>query len=547
MENPFHMTSADRRAIPQPKRAPGKQPGGPAAFFLFSIALFGGCLSSICAAADRPAEPKSAAASALRSPHILFAISDDQSAMHVGAYGDPSLNTPAFDRIAREGVLFRRAHAACPSCTPSRSAILTGQYIWQLEAGGILMGELSTKFAVFPRLLEQAGYEIASTGKTWGPGNLQAGGWRRPPTGRQFDNKKLDAAAPGLSNVDYAANFADFLATRDGAKPFCFWFGSSEPHQSYDVGAWRKAGKQLADARLPGYLPDDEVVRGELLDYGLEIEHFDLHLARMLKLLDDAGLLPETLVIVTSDHGNPLPRAKCNLYNAGTQVPLAIRWPGRIPANRQRDEFVSLVDIAPTILEAAGLEIPSTMTGRSLWPLLRRDDPQQLDPTRDFAVTAFERHTICRREGSGYPMRCIRTKEYAYIRNYEPARWPAGDPDFYAAPQGFFGDVDRGATKSFMIARSQDPQWAHAFRLAFGRRPAEELYDVQADVDEVHNLADNPEFAAVKTKLAARLDQFLQTTHDPRAAGHSPWDYYPYHSPGIFENPRWRTEGAALP
>ncbi len=264
-------------------------------------------------------------------PNILFAISDDQSAMHAGAYGDTSNKTPAFDRIAREGVLFNYAYTAAPSCAPSRSAILTGRNIWEVEEGGILLGILRAKFTVFTILLEDSGYELGATGKTWGPGRLE--GWTRNPFGKNFDAHQIPDSErrPGLRPTDYAKNFDEFHAQRDPSKPFFFWLGTSEPHQSYDVGAWKRAGKKLADARLPKFLPDTPEVRGEILDYGLEIEHFDNHLGRALKTLEDAGELDNTLVIVTSDHGNPLPRSKCNLYDGGTQVPLAIRYPKKIP------------------------------------------------------------------------------------------------------------------------------------------------------------------------------------------------------------------------
>jgi N-sulfoglucosamine sulfohydrolase len=479
-------------------------------------------------------------------PNVLFAISDDQSWMHVGAYGDVATQTPAFDRVAREGVLFRYAFTACPSCAPSRSALLTGQEIYRLEEGGVLIGHLPNKFATFTLALEKTGYELASTGKTWGPGKLDRGGWKRSPTGRAFNDVKLADAPPGTSTRDYAANFESFLAERQRARPFFFWYGASEPHQRYDVGAWKKAGKKLEQARLPGCLPDDPVTRGEILDYCLEIEHFDRHLARMLAALERDGLLENTIVIVTSDHGNPLPRAKCNLYDAGIRVPLAVRWPRGIPGGRVAGGLVSLTDIAPTLLDMAGLPAPAEMTGRSLWPLLTAPAGSEVTPGREFVVTAIERHTICRRDGVGYPMRAIRTQRWSYIRNYEPARWPAGDPDFVGKAQGFYGDIDRGASKSFMVSHSDTDGVRKLFRLAFGRRPAEELYDLEADADQLVNLADVPEHAATKALLVQQLAAYLRETDDPRQRGETPWDTYPYYSTGIFANPAWRVEGRAL-
>ncbi|MEM7396619.1 MAG: sulfatase-like hydrolase/transferase, partial [Verrucomicrobiota bacterium] len=257
-------------------------------------------------------------------PNILFAISDDQSWMHTGANGDASIKTPAFDRIAREGVGFTFPYCAAPSCAPSRAAILTGRHIFELEEGGILFGLLKPKtFPIFTHLLEDAGYQTASTGKTWGPGRTVES--PRPLFQKTFSKHKLAERKPGMSNNDYAANFEDFFKQRDPEKPFMFWLGTSEPHQSFHVGGWEAAGRKLEEANLPGCIPDDPVTRGEFLDYAIEIEHFDQHLARSLDVLEAAGELDDTIVIVTSDHGNPMPRSKCNLYDSGARVPLAIR------------------------------------------------------------------------------------------------------------------------------------------------------------------------------------------------------------------------------
>ena len=481
-------------------------------------------------------------------PNILFAISDDQSAMHAGAYGDTSVHTPAFDRVAVEGVLFNFAFTAAPSCAPSRSAILTGRNIWELEEGGILLGVLRSKFTVFTLLLEDAGYELGATGKTWGPGRME--GWERDVFGRSVSTHRLpeDERRPGLNALDYAANFDEFFDERDTSKPFFFWLGTSEPHQRYDIGAWRKAGKRLGDALLPGAMPDHPDVRGEFLDYGIEIEHFDSHLARALATLEEAGELDNTLVVVTSDHGNPMPRSKCNLYDSGTRVPLAMRLPGSIPGGREVDDLVSLVDLAPTILDAASVEVPDVMSGRSLWSIAQSAESGLVDSSRDFVVTAFERHTISRRGGVGYPMRAIRTHDYAYIRNYEPERWPAGDPDYNAPPQGFFGDVDRGVTKSFLMANALDPKIRPYYLMAYGRRPAEELYDLNDDPHQLRNIAAEAQLSEVKQRLIWRLNAYLQKYDDPRQRGETPWDTYPFIGTWpLLQNPNWKVEGMPAP
>ena len=486
-----------------------------------------------------------AAGGAQERPNILFAISDDQSWMHAGAYGDPTIQTPAFDRIAKEGVLFQYAYSAAPSCAPSRSAILTGKHIYEVEEAGTLFGTLRSKYAVFTLLLEDAGYEVAATGKTWGPGELE--GFTRPVFGKKFTSRRLAERPPGINPLDYAANFEDFYAQRDKTKPFFFWFGATEPHQSYDIGAWKRNGKRLEDAQLPGPLPDHPVTRGEILDYGLEIEHFDRHLARILQVLEETGDLDNTLVLVTSDHGNPLPRSKCNLYDSGSRVPLAARWPGKIPPGREVTDFVNLMDIAPTLLEVAGVKPPSGMSARSFLPTLRSSESGLVDEERDFVITAFERHTIARRNGEGYPMRSIRTHRYSYIRNYEPDRWPAGDPDYASSHQGFYGDIDRGESKRIMMELAYNPAVRPYFLRSFGRRPAEELYDMGKDPHQLHNLAEDPRYAAAKRELKERLERYLTRNGDPRMRGETPWDHYEFTGRSIYDNPKWRTEGRPTP
>ncbi len=463
-------------------------------------------------------------------PNILFVISDDQSWLHVGAYGDEGIHTPAFDRLAREGVLFNYAFTAAPSCTPSRSAVLTGQHAWRLEEGSLLYGALPSKFPVFPKLLEKAGYAIGSTGKTWGPGFLKAGGWEDSPTGQAYNQIKLKPRPEGMNNIDYAANFDAFLEDRPQDQPFCFWYGPFEPHRVYEKGAGLNSGKKLEDAKLPPSYPDTPEIRSDVLDYYHEIEHLDAHLMRMINTLEEKGELENTLIIATSDNGMPFPRCKANLYDMGTREPFVVFWPKKIPGGRVVNDMVSLVDVAPTFLEAAGLPIPKQMAGRSLMPILQSDEEDRIDPQRDFNITYFERHTLCRPKDVGYPMRSLRTHRYRYIRNYEPDRWPAGVPDNESAKRGNYGDIDGSPSKSYMLEHKEDPAIKNFFLLAFEKRPPEELYDLENDPGEIHNLAENPDYQEIKKSLKARMEAYLKQTEDPRMQEQSPWDHYVYYT-----------------
>ncbi len=234
-------------------------------------------------------------------PNILPAIADDWSWPFSSAAGDKTAKTPAFDRVAREGVLFPCAYTAAPTCTASRGSILTGQWFARLEQGGDLWSTLPAKFDVYPDMLERNGYSVGFTGKGWAPGEFKPGGRTRNPAGPEYNRRTSRPPTTGVANVDYAQNFADFLAHRSAGQPFCFWYGGHEPHRPYEAGTGLRAGKRLADVRLPGGLPDSPEVRGDLLDYALEIEWFDTHLGRMLQMLEQAGELDNTIVAVTGD------------------------------------------------------------------------------------------------------------------------------------------------------------------------------------------------------------------------------------------------------
>ena len=439
-------------------------------------------------------------------PNILVFIADDWGHPHAGAYGDRVVRTPTFDRIAREGTLFRNAFAAAPSCTPSRAALLTGRAPHELAEGGNLWGTLPARFDVYPDLLEGSGYVPGHTRKGWGPGNAEAGGRRRNPAGPAFPS------------------FAAFYAQLPAGRPFVFWFGSTDPHRPYEPGSGAASGLDSARIQVPGHLPDTPQVRSDILDYYFEIERFDREAGAIIQRLEQDGRLDNTIVVVTSDNGMPFPRAKANLYDAGTHVPLAIRLPGKVKAQR-RDEFVVLTDLAPTFLDAAGLPVPPGTTGRSLMPMLGGAPA----PDRDRVFVERERHAQVRRGDLSYPSRAVRTEQFLYIRNYRPDRWPAGDPEMYFAV-GPFGDIDGGPSKDLLLAQRADPRIGRAFALATDKRPAEELYDLRKDPHQLENVAGRREYDRRKTDLAASLNRWMRATNDPRATEDDDrWDWYPYY------------------
>lgn len=442
-----------------------------------------------------------ALAAADERPNVLFCIADDWGWPHAGAYGDEVCATPTFDRIADEGVLFEAAFVSSPSCTPSRNAILCGQHFFRLGEGANLWSTLAPEHATFQELLAGAGYHVGHWRKAWGPGDWRGAGRTEPPAGPRY------------------GGFEAFLEARPEGTPFCFWLGSSDPHRGYRPGSGAESGMDLERIELPPPYPDSEVIRNDVADYYYEVQRFDRDVGAALEVLEEQGELEDTLVVMTGDHGWPFPRGKTNLYDLGSRVPLALRWGARVEGGQRVSELVSLVDVAPTLLEAAGVEVPDAMTGTSLLPLVtgRRAE-------RGPVVLGRERHTIAQRDhDGGYPMRALRTPRYLYVRNLRPDDWPAG---WEAPGPRPFRDCDNGPTKSWILEhRDEHPR---AFALCFGKRPAEELYDLEQDPWQVENLAADPAHAEARAELVRSLEEELRRLGDPRIRGEAGLDAGPY-------------------
>ena len=450
-------------------------------------------------------------------PNILFIIFDDWGWQHAGAYGCDWVKTPNFDRVAREGVLFKSAFTSNPKCSPCRATILTGRNSWQLEEAVCHGGIFPPKFSVYPDLLEKSGYVVGLTGKGWGPGKFELEGRTRNPAGPSFDGHKIDVPAKGITPSDYAANFTDFLATQKSGQPFCFWVGFKEPHRSYEAGSGVRLGKKLSDVQVPGYFPDNEVVRGDLADYAIEVEWADAQIGRVLDVLQKSGQMDDTLIVITSDHGMPFPRVKGQIYEDGYHLPLAMRWGKGIQPGRVVEDFINVRDLAPTYLELAGVPVHEQMTGKSLVNILRSAKSGFIED-RKIMLAGKERHDIGRPNDWGYPVRAIRTPEFFYSHNYHPERWPACNPETG------YGNCDDGPTKSWIVDHKD-----LFYDLAFNYRPEEELYDIANDPQCLKNLAKDPQHAAKKQELRTQLDAMLKEEKDPRKSGNAAiFDTYQY-------------------
>ena len=471
-----------------------------------------------------------------KPPNILIAIADDHSYPHTGIYGFAETQTPGFDYVAQNGVLFHNAFVAAPQCSPSRAAILTGKNIWELEEAGTHASNFPKKFKVFTEVLEQQGYISGFTGKPWGPGNWKINGRKQNPAGRAYNRFLLESPpTSGIRANNYSKNFKDFYHQKAEGSPFVFWYGAHEPHRVYEYQSGIKAGKNIAAVEVPKFLPNTEVVRNDVLDYILEIEHFDNHLYQIIQFLEEKGELENTFIVVTADNGMPFPYAKANVQDFGTHVPLAISLPKGIKGKEVNDP-VGLIDFAPTLMELVGTPDAMISTGKSLIPVLTQ--PQH-PIHRDYVLTGRERHTHARPDNMGYPARAIRTQEYLYVHHFKPERWPQGDPvpqnvendqrskvDGYKALYPGYHDVDASPSKEVVMGM-EDSSY---FEWAFAKRPQEQLYDIQKDPYCMQNVALLPEYKEVLGQLKQQLLNDLKEQDDPRASENPVFDSYPRYS-----------------
>lgn len=467
----------------------------------------------------------------VRRPNILFAIADDASWKSFGAYGSKWVKTPAFDEVAKKGVLFNNAYTPNAKCAPSRSCILTGRESWQLEAAANHSPFWPQKFKTYAETLGDNGYYVGYTGKGWAPGNPgELNGKKRELAGPEFGKYTTAPPTTGISNDDYAKNFDDFIDHRPKNEPFCFWYGGHEPHRSYEFESGiKKGGLKTSDIdEVPPFWPDVDSVRTDMLDYAYEIEYFDSHLQKMLKKLADIGELDNTIVVVCADNGMPFPRIKGQVYEYSNHLPLAIMWPDGIKKpGRVVNDFVNFIDFAPTFLELAGLKPAQTgmqpMTGKSLTDILYSDKSGTVDSARNFELVGKERHDVGRPNDEGYPVRGILKDGFLYLHNFKTDRWPAGNPE-----TGYL-NCDGSPTKTYILnTRRVKGNWEY-WKLNFGKRVNEELYNITIDPYCMKNLTDDKQYASRKAKMIKEMTDRLTKQGDPRILGNGDvFDNYKY-------------------
>lgn len=428
-------------------------------------------------------------------PNIVFIIGDDISAEDFGCYGNRGIRTPNLDRLAAESIRFNNGYLAISSCSPSRCAFLTGRYPHNLGTAAELHGKLPPGVAMFPQLLRAAGYYSAQAGKTHFGEN-----WNEL-TGPAVDAFEVGGEGKEPAGPSGAGQWIARLRDRPKDKPFFLWFGSHDAHRPWDKNPFNGLNRP-EDVRVPPYLVDTPETREDLAHYYDEITRFDHHIGEVMQELARQRVLDNTVVIVTADNGRPFAHSKTQLYEDGIKMPLLIRWPQAGLSARQTDALASAIDVAPTVLELAGVPKAATIQGVSLVPVLK--DPQAT--VRDVVFAEHNWHNFMAH------IRLVRAGGDVYLRNAWPDLPLTGKRD----------DPSSEALHALRAAGRISPLQENIF---IAPRPAEEFYDLAADPMQARNLAGTVAPARLN-RMRALLDRWTRETGDsvPSAAKRTPAD-----------------------
>ena len=435
-------------------------------------------------------------------PNVILFIADDVSWNDVGCYGNTAARTPHIDALASRGIRFDRAFLTASSCSPSRSSIITGRYPHNTGKAAELHQAISGHLPWFPELLRDAGYYTALSGKhhmkTSAP---QSGPGTRP---RAFDHVDQGRTQ---DNSGGHANWVRVVRHRPRDKPFFFWFAANDAHRRWDADVqWdtERYGPMHSpgDVVVPPFLSDDPETRRDLASYYNEVTRFDFFVGSVVAELTQQGVLENTLIYVMADNGRPFPRAKTRLHDSGMRTPLVAHWPDGIVNVGPNPALVSAIDLAPTILSLTGAEIPKTVQGKSMLPLLR-------NTANSIRRYAFSEHNWHDYESHG---RSVRTTDFVLVKNFRP-RLPWQGP----------ADSVRSPSHRRLLALQQTGKLTAAQQDVFLEpRPNVEFYNMSTDPYQLTNLAQQPRYGAGKEELLDILNQWMDRTGDSVPAGISP-------------------------
>ena len=445
-----------------------------------------------------------AVTAAVDRPNILLILSDDHSVPHLGCYGNRDVKTPHLDRFAAEGIRFHRAYAACPQCVPARAALMTGR-----SPVGIQMTRFSAPLPMdvrtYPELLRAQGYFTGVAGRTY---HLDGEAGAADKITREIYEKhnlrtfqrRLDFVRTG-STAKGIEQFSEFLDAKPPDKPFFLQLGSTDPHRKFVPGLAR-VPHDPAQIALPPHFPDTSLAREDFALYYDKISRLDDDFGRMMKLLADRGLAETTLVAFMGDNGAALLRGKGTLYEFGINVPLLLRWPGKIKPGRASFALISGEDLAPTFLEAAGNSVPPEITGKSF---LRELRGQAQEARKYVFAERGAHHNYLPTQSAAFDLgRCVVGKRYKFIYN---ALWqlPYQPVDFAEVP----------VWKDLQARNAAGQLSPELSRIYFApTRPMFELYDRDRDPGEFTNLAGRPETAAIEQELRTALIEWMVLERD---------------------------------
>jgi N-sulfoglucosamine sulfohydrolase len=418
-------------------------------------------------------------------PNFVILIADDLGWNDLGAYGNRDVQTPRIDQLARQGLQFSQAFLTTSSCSASRASILSGRYP---HSNGLvhLHQALPADQRTVAAYLGEAGYFTAAAGK-----------WHIGTSAKEdFDRVVDDREGSGTGH------WLDLLRSRPSERSFFLWLGSRDPHRPSDGGQEFRDRYQLP-LQLPEGFVDGPGVQQELLDYYLEISRFDHDVGRVVDELERQGVLDSTLVIVMSDNGRPFHRAKLTLYDDGIKTPLIMAWPEGIRAAGHYRHLVSSIDLAPTLLELAGLEVPASMQGHSLVPAIWDREAR----IRDYVFAERNWH------GKNAHERAVRSTEFLYKENQFPLHGDCTRTQFSQSEAYRALDAARRRGELDEVGRA-------CFR---AERERTELFAASFDGIDYRNLAADPEYREVRAELKRELDGWRESTGD--------FDYQPYERP----------------
>jgi N-sulfoglucosamine sulfohydrolase len=441
-------------------------------------------------------------------PGVIVFIADDVSWNDYGCYGNHAALTPNIDWLAERGMRFDNAYLTASSCSPSRSSIITGRYPHNNGKAAELHQPIAGHLPWFPELLHKAGYYTALSGKnhmTVGP--APDGSKARRPTAFEL----IDAGREE-GNSGGHANWVRITRERPQDRPFFFWFASYDAHRAWDADKQWNVDRygpmhRPEDVIVPPFLVDDADTRSDLASYYNEVTRFDYYIGQVLNELREQDALENTLIFVLADNGRPFPRAKTRIHDSGMKTALVTHWPKGIRSRGlPASALTSVIDIAPTILEAADVAIPESFQGTSLLPVF--SDPQAT--VRNYAFSEHNWHDY---EAHG---RGVRGDGLLLIRNSRP----------YLAWQGPADSVRSPSHRSLQQARVGRQLSAAQADVFLSPRPLVELYDLQQDPHQLHNLAGTPELADRQKHLQSVLDQWIADTKDsvPEEISHDGFD-----------------------